>query len=148
MLIPSFNETGVLPPGVHDCTVEEIEVRFGRFHESDRRPQLWTRLKAFIELAAKSGLVEALIVDGSFVTDVAAPNDVDLVVILPENHDLGADLSPDQYNLLAQARVRRQFGFDILVVKSGTGSLTQAIEFFEQVRQRPGAKKGLLRIKL
>lgn len=44
--------------------------------------------------------------------------------------------------------MRRQFGFDVLVVKSGTDSLTQAIEFFEQVRQRPEIKKGLVRIRL
>jgi hypothetical protein len=34
-----------------------------------------------------------------------------------------------------------------VVVKEGSEILQHAIDFFEQVKQRPGEKKGLLRIK-
>ena len=40
------------------------------------------------------------------------------------------------------------FGLDIVVVKNGTDNLAQAVAFFSQVRQRPGARKGLLRLRL
>ena len=41
-----------------------------------------------------------------------------------------------------------EFGCDIVVVRNGTDDLTQAVEFFTQVRQQPGRRKGLLRLKL
>ena len=53
-----------------------------------------------------------------------------------------ADLLPAQYNLLSQRRVRRRFGFDIVVVKNDSEDLEQIVAFFQQVRQRPGMKKG------
>jgi len=35
-----------------------------------------------------------------------------------------------------------------VVVKDGSEDLEQAVAFFQQIKQRPGAKKGLLRIRL
>jgi hypothetical protein len=93
-------------------------------------------------------LVEELLLDGSFVTDRPDPHDIDIVVVVAAAHDFGAELPPHQYNLLAQQRVRRRFGFDIVVVKNGTDNLAWAVEFFAQVRLRPALKKGILRIKL
>ena len=95
-----------------------------------------------------SGLIEALLMDGSFVTAEPNPNDIDLVIVVADEHDFRADLPPASYNVLAQQRVRRRFGFDIVVVKNGTEDLTWAVEFFAQVRQQPALKKGLLRISI
>jgi Family of unknown function (DUF6932) len=94
------------------------------------------------------GLVETVLVDGSFATSKPDPNDIDIVLVLVANYDFSTDLPATVYNLLAQHRVRRRFGFDIVVVKSDSQSLNDAIDFFQQVKQRPGLKKGILRIKL
>lgn len=51
-----------------------------------------------------------------------------------------------QYNLLSQRRVRSRFGFDIVVVRQGSENLKLAIDFFQQVKQRPAERKGLVRI--
>ena len=93
-------------------------------------------------------MIQSIVLDGSFVTAKPDPNDIDLVLIVPPDHDFGAELTPGQYNLLAQARVQKRFGFDIVVVKNGSENCEEAIQFFQQVRQRPGAKKGLLRLSL
>ena len=147
-MIPSLNQEGFLPEGLHDCRVEEIEARFGRFLLSDRRPRLWARFKEFVAQAPAGGVIQAIVVDGSFVTAKPDPNDIDLVLIVPSDHDFSAELTPSQYNLLAQARVQKRFGFDIVVVKDGSENCEVAIQFFQQVRQRPGVKKGLLRLSL
>jgi hypothetical protein len=89
-----------------------------------------------------------IIVDGSFVTAEPLPNDIDLVLVLSAQQDLSGDVSPAHYNVLSQRRVRRRFGFDIVVATNEQETLAQAVAFFQQVRQRPGAKKGLLRIRL
>ena len=147
-MIPPFNENGFLPDGLHDCTLQQAAERFGTFQSSDRRPELWARFTEFMREAKACQLMEAVLLDGSFVTAKPDPNDLDLVLVVAASHDFSADLPPAQYNLLAQQRVRRRFGFDIVVVKNGSGNLEQAIAFFQQVKQRPGMKKGILRIKL
>lgn len=148
MPIPRFEKTGLLPAGIHDCTLEEIKARFASFQGSDRRPRLWVQFTAFCREAKASGVIESLLLDGSFVTATAAPNDIDVLVVVFAAHDFGAELPLQQYNILAQRRVRRRFGLDIVVVKNGTDNLAQAVAFFTQVRQQPGATKGLLRLTL
>jgi hypothetical protein len=146
MPIPAFNERGWLPEGIHDCTLDEAGSRFGFFQQSDRRPHLWQKFVEFLGEVKPTGLVKHVILDGSFVTSKPDPNDIDLLLIVDTNHDFSATLRPSQYNLLAQKRVRKRFGFDIVVVKDGSDNLQQAIEFFQQVRQKAGWKKGILKI--
>lgn len=148
MVIPPLNEHGWLPEGIHDCTLEEAAARFGGFQRSDRRPQLWAQFVEFVREAQADGLIDAIIVDGSFVTAEPLPNDIDLVLVMSAQQDFSGDFSPAHYNVLSQRRVRLRFGFDILVATNEHETLAQAVAFFEQVRQRPGAKKGLLRIRL
>lgn len=128
--------------------MEEAATRFGVFQTSDRRPQLWARFTEFMRELALCDFMEAVLVDGSFVTGTSEPNDIDLVLVIAPSFDLSTDLLPVAYNLLSQRRVRRRFGFDIVVVKNDAENLEQAVAFFQQVKQRPGIKKGLLRIKL
>lgn len=148
MAIPPLNEHGWLPEGIHDCTLEEAAARFGGFQRSDRRPRLWAQFLEFVREAQAGRMIEAIIVDGSFVTAEPAPNDIDLVLVMFSLHDFSVDLLPAHYNILSQRRVRQRFGFDIVVVTNERETIDQAIAFFQQVRQRPGVKKGLLRIRL
>ena len=109
-MIPDFDDDGLLPDGLHDCSLIEVESHFGRFQSSDRRPRLWQKLTEFLREAKGSGLVEMVVLDGSFVTDNPTPNDVDLIVVVHTGHDFAADLPPTAYNVLSQQRVRRRFG--------------------------------------
>ena len=76
------------------------------------------------------------------------PNDIDIVLVVASNYDLSTDLPPVVYSLLSHNRVRRRFGFDIVVVRNDSENLEQAVAFFQQVKQRPGVKKGILRVNL
>ncbi len=78
-MIPEFNDHGYLPAGVHAATLEEVVERFGRGSEL-RRVQAES-LGWLVELARRAG-AHRLIVNGSFVTDVVEPNDVDCVLII------------------------------------------------------------------
>ena len=79
MPIPELNTHGLLPPGVHDCTVEEITERFGAFQGGEQRPRLMEKLIAFAAEARASGIVRALLVDGSLVhIELQATNDPDM----------------------------------------------------------------------
>ncbi|MBY0229364.1 MAG: hypothetical protein K2W96_08810, partial [Gemmataceae bacterium] len=108
------DEKGLLPPGVHEATLEEIGAVFGRLQRTDRRMTLVARLGQYVEALRKAGLSGWLVVDGSFVmTSVDTPEDIDGILVLPEAWDMEADLRPYQYNLVSKKAIRRDFRFDI-----------------------------------
>jgi hypothetical protein len=148
MPIPALDEDGFLPPGVHVCTTEELRRRFGTFQGSDRRPRLFARFLGFVEAIRKADIFTAIVVDGSFVTDKPAPNDIDLVLVLAADHDFEADLRPSQYSLVVPAFIRRQWGFDAVVAVENTPAYRAAISFFQMARGHPSRTKGVLRIAL
>ena len=146
MSIPRLEPNGFLPAGVHECTLAEIRERFGTFQGSDRRSILFARLEEFIAEARQSGIVRGLVVDGSFVTAEPAPNDIDLIVLVSTAHDFSADLTLVEYNVLSKQRVRRRFGFDLLVAREGSLEYGRWTEFFQQLRLEPGRQKGILKV--
>ena len=62
---------------IYDCTMEEAAQRFGVFLSSDRRPQLWDQFTECIREAESCRLIEAVLLNGSFVTAKNEPNDID-----------------------------------------------------------------------
>jgi hypothetical protein len=77
-MIPPFDEFGRLPPGTHPATLAEIDARFGQ--QSELRRVQMESVRWMFELAAKAG-AERVVLNGSFVTDIIEPNDVDCVVM-------------------------------------------------------------------
>jgi zona occludens toxin (predicted ATPase) len=86
--------------------------------------------------------------DGSFVTSVDAPNDIDMILVLDETHDFAAGLRPFEYNVVSKADVRRRYNFDIVAVAAKTSRMAEAIEFFSRIRNRPNDRKGILEVRL
>ena len=74
--------------------LDEIAPRFGR--ESELRCAQMDSVRWLAEIAKKAGL-QRLIINGSFVTDVLEPNDVDCALLLSDDFPLdpaaAADLS-------------------------------------------------------
>ncbi|MBI5802097.1 MAG: hypothetical protein HZA92_15410 [Verrucomicrobia bacterium] len=148
MPIPALDEHGLLPAGVHDCTLEEVRLRFGRFQGSDVRGRLFARLAELLSELMRSELVASVVVDGSFVTAKPSPNDVDLLIVLKADHDWTADLGAFDYGLVSSTRMRRRFGFDVLVAEDGSRLYQRFVKFFSGNRENPTAAKGVLRIRL
>src|SRR6516165_4479632 len=115
-MIPPLDEQGYLPPGIHPATLGEVEARFG--HESELRRVQMESLCWLFELARRAG-VARLIINGSFVTEVFEPNDVDCVLLIgpgfPRDKAAEAELVAGlpflEINLVNQA------DFDVLVEK-------------------------------
>ena len=82
MAIPDLRDDGRLPEGVHLATEAEVTFRFGA--ATPRRRQLALRLRRWIELAGGVS-AKRFLVDGSFVTAVDDPADVDAVVWLDDD---------------------------------------------------------------
>lgn len=75
-------------------------------------------------------------------------NDIDMIVVLPEDYDFTAKRPPFQYNVSSRRQVRRQHKFDIIPVQENSAAHRDALTFFQQVREQQDVRKGLLRIAL
>jgi len=82
MGIAAFRPDGYLPEGIHLASEDEVAIRFGR--ENRQRRRLISRLRQWIELGKAIGMLR-LLVDGSFVTATEEPDDVDAVMLIPQN---------------------------------------------------------------
>jgi Family of unknown function (DUF6932) len=81
-LIPPFDaDTGALPPGDHQATLEEVAARLGF---TPRRRWLLKGLRAAIEALWAAG-VEQIFVDGSFCTEKPDPGDIDGYWVEPDD---------------------------------------------------------------
>ena len=93
MPIPASNEHGYLPPGIHRATMEEVEDRFGR--ETEVRHAAMESLRWLVDASKRAGILR-VVINGSFVTDVIEPNDVDCALLsssrLLKNSDAWAEL--------------------------------------------------------
>jgi hypothetical protein len=72
-VIPSFDERGNLPPGIHPATWDEIVERYAT---NERRGQLMVGLRTAIVSLHAAGCTRVYL-DGSFVTDKEVPGDFD-----------------------------------------------------------------------
>jgi hypothetical protein len=72
-MIPEFDDSGNLPPGIYWATWEEIIDRFGT---SERRQSLLEGVKQALMALQKAGCNCAYL-NGSFVTSKENPNDFD-----------------------------------------------------------------------
>lgn len=152
-MIPELQD-GVLPKGIHPCVFEEVARVFGQFRRSDRRPQLTEKLARYIQDARTSGVVSAVVIDGSYVTAKEEPGDIDLIVALRPDFDLTLEMRPMEYNIQSKSAVRKLYGFDVLPAVDGSETYSRLVDFFSRVKmddhdQGTNQKcKGLLRIEL
>ncbi len=153
--LPEVRKNGMLPPGIHDGTVDDVERLFGRFQRSDRRRTLLMKLKEYVEEIKKAGWDATVIVDGSFVmSNVDEPDDIDVVLVLPPGWDMASDVRPFEYNLLSKKRVKKRFGFDVFPVRHASAEFQYWTDFFMQVNPKwndplevpVGSRKGIVRI--
>ena len=117
----TLDDRGLLPPGVHEASLKEIDRLFARFQRSDRRLKLFAKLKEYVNAVKKAKCGIAIIVNGSFVMGcIDEPSDIDLILVLPPGWDLAEDLKPYQYNVVSRKRVRAEYKFDVYPVLPGS----------------------------
>lgn len=95
MDIPSLDPQGLLPPGIHECSLAQIISTFGRTGVEHRRTFLCGRLEEFLPWVRSVNCFRSLFIDGSFVTDKEEPNDIgpERFQSVPEL----PNLTPDQF---------------------------------------------------
>jgi hypothetical protein len=144
-MLPSFNERGDLPPGVHPVSWQELAERFGSGTEARRRAL--AKLKHLHELASRTGKLARFLVFGSFASTSPAPRDVDLALVMAADFKL--EHAPREcQTLFAHADADARFGASVFWVREGM--LPEALwRDFVDVWQtrRDGHKRGMIEIK-
>lgn len=142
MAIPKFNDYGVLPKGIYDCTIEEVYERFGSMN--NYRKKRWEKFLLYFKKLKNAKVAEAIIIDGSFVTDKSNPGDIDIVVHLkPEMLKINAnDILKDLFDRVNNTLVYRIEVFPHF--KNHDAFKNDFSEYFQYIRPNVAKKRGMV----
>jgi len=84
MPIPTLEPNGLLPTGIHDCSLADISEQFTW---NEHRSVLFQRFLSFVKTELKPEFPYPIYFDGSFVTDKELPDDTDVVLDLSDATD-------------------------------------------------------------
>lgn len=140
-MIPAFDATGDLPPGIHRATLEELLSRFG---QGEVRAHWGDILREVLTLAHGTGQLQAVYVFGSFVTAKEAPADVDLFLVMARDF-IGDEVAGRARLLFDRSRAAMVWGVCIYWITSRT----DRENFLEawQLR-REGGRRGIVEVEL
>jgi hypothetical protein len=157
--MPEITQHGILSPGIHEMTLEEIGRLFGNVPKSSYRLRLFEKLKEYVERLRTLQIGIALLVDGSFAMPcIETPEDIDIVLVMPENWDITLARMPDEYyNLVSAEAVEDEFGrLHMFAVAENSPQYHSWISYFSDIKIEwrvmfdipLDVSKGLIRITL
>jgi hypothetical protein len=144
MPLPEFNEFGDLPEGKHPASLAEVVARFGSW--TSQRVAVTDRLQRIYQLAEATGHLDRLLVFGSYVSDVSKPNDVDVILVMP-NDFRSEDCPAESSVLFNHARANAELGASIFWIRSDMllgEPLEQFLAFWQH--KRDGQRRGVVEI--
>ena len=141
--IPQFRIDGYLPEGLYRVTEADVTFRFGA--STRRRRRLILRVRRWIALGRRIG-AKRLLINGSFVTAKAEPNDIDAVMLLPTDFaqqvDQGVEAALELEEMLLTHRPE-----EIFAAEDET-DWNDWVALFSLTREADGRRKGLVEIAL
>jgi hypothetical protein len=132
-----------LPEGLHMASEADVTFRFGS--SSPRRRRLALRLRRWIELARQVN-ARRLLIDGSFITAKPEPNDIDAVILLPENFQEQTEREIESAMELEQMLLTRHP--EEIFAAEDDADWDDWLEFFARTREADGRRKGIVEIAL
>lgn len=136
MPIPDLNTHGLLPTGVHDCTIPEIETSFGW---NSHRVGLLEGFKDFLTKEINGKFACPVYFDGSFVTDKDEPEDIDVVLELSSLPD-AVKYQGLVFMQQHQSRLMKDYRVHFWINLPGSNDLCS---FFQYIGAKTAKFKGL-----
>jgi hypothetical protein len=136
MPIPNFDLHGLLPQGIHDCTVSEIEERLTW---NLLRTQLLSKFKDFLSNEIQPRFTDPVFFDGSYVTNKEYPQDIDVVLDLRQS-SRAQQLDGLIYMQESQAYLMDQYSVHFWINLAGSNDFSA---FFQYVGVKTAKLKGL-----
>jgi hypothetical protein len=141
--VPPLNAAGDLPEGVHRCTQQDVIERFGA--ATARRRIIGMRLQRVLDLASESGHLARAIIFGSFLTDKAEPNDVDLFLVMDDPFDL-TQVSGEARLVFDHAAAQAHFGASVFWVRRASCYPSENDMVTGWSQKRDGTTRGIVDI--
>jgi hypothetical protein len=145
-VLPTFDDRGNLPAGVHVATWDEVASRFGT---TPHRRRLLDGLKAAVDHLRTAGC-RRVYLDGSFVTDKAVPGDFD-AAWEPEGVDLDRleQIEPVFFDFTDRRAAQKEKYLGEFFPSSARADPigNTFLEFF-QIDKRSGEAKGIIALDL
>ncbi len=143
----AFDRAGYPVRGRHRLTLTEFRQKFVDAIPTARRKELWRKFEGMARQAFASGIVECIIVGGSFASRKPDPNDVDFMLVLRQ--DVVIENPPLDKRVWVN---RRAFGqrFDLWIldmrsVRAGSEAERHFLDFFCHTRF-PERVRGVIEV--
>ncbi len=145
-MLPDFNSDGDLPLGVYPAALAEVINRFGDRHP--QRQEMTERLSRIHQLAQETGAVQHFLLFGSYATDKAMPNDVDIVLIMQDNFRIEA-CPENAMPPFDHEQADRDLGASIFWIRPSLLILETPNEFIAHWQtKRDNTKRGIVEVLL
>lgn len=140
---PDFENNGDLPVGVHKATLTEVIEYFGSGNL--QREIIARRLARIYQLAQSTGQVARFIIFGSFITSKAAPNDVDIFMLMEDTFD-SAQVTGEAAIIFDHLAAQNREGASVFWIRrmAAIGGEQSAIEDW-QIR-RDNKRRGIVEV--
>lgn len=137
MPLPQFDINGDLPEGVYRASLDEVLARFG--HGTLQRELVTTRLVRVYDHAQATGKLLRFVIFGSYVTAKPDPNDVDIILVMTDDFDVG-EYNEQTRHLFDHLRAQQIFGASVFSVRPSTVLLETVDEFiaYWQIKRDKG----------
>jgi len=145
-MIPELVDVGgpwkVLPPGVFEASLAEVEQRFAT---NERRKGLFAGLRAASEALRRAGCA-CIYLDGSYVTEATNPGDFD---VCWESQGVDPALLDPVFLDFDDRRKRQKqkYGGEFFPAAAMADGTHRFIEFF-QVDKATGQRKGIVKVQI
>lgn len=136
MPIPKLQDNGLLPSGVHDCSLEDIA---SSFTWNQHRRQLFENFRVFVRAELRPQFPDPIFFDGSFVTDKQTPEDTDVVLDLTSAPD-ARKWQGLQFMQQHQDRIKVLYGVHFWINLPGANDFAA---FFQYVGLKTARAKGI-----
>ncbi len=152
--LPPFNYHGYLPEGVHDSSLKSLRERFVF---NAQRTVLWEKLEHFLQWATATGGFSYAYIDGGFITNKPAPEDIDVILQTKVRYGPEAFAAMEPFFARGIDAIYREHSVHLHFWCEGfPGGLSDFRRFFQYLRPqdaaplglREGARKGIVRIAL
>lgn len=144
MALPELDDAGELPVGVHPAPFTEVLTRFGA--GGPQRQEVTARLERVRGCASATGMLARVIIFGSYVTDKAEPNDVDVILVMEDGFD-PARFDAETQSLFDHRLAAERWGASVFWLCSGSLFLETMDEFLAHWQiKRDKTKRGIVEV--
>ncbi|KGO12754.1 hypothetical protein NZ45_15950 [Clostridium botulinum] len=142
MAIPDFTIEGILPMGIYDASLNNIKEKFCSIGDVSKRNKLYNIFIRYLECLKKHKVEFEVYLDGSFVTNKVEPGDIDVLLFYDNEY-----YNDKWEELIFDDLVRIKFpGIHVLSAFLESDGKDFTLDFAHDVSDKPGLRKGLIRV--